>query len=237
MIETVLFDCWGTLIQAPNLMRRGASAEFLHRFLTAKGCDIDFDAFRDAYFEEARRQHEKAQVDFRELDYVQRIDSTLHAIGFQHPQRRRLAQRVWSDYLAEWPKQSTPYDETPVLLSSIRDRHSLGLVTNFPDGPTARRVFERFSFDAIFDSLVVSGEVGFRKPYRIIFEQALTELGSMPESTVMVGDTLEADIVGAKNIGMKAILIDADNSQAGGHRLPDAVVKSIGEVRDVLEKL
>ena len=237
MIETMLFDCWGTLINAPNLMRRDASAEFIHRAITANGYEIDLSTFRDAYIEMARRQQEEAQKDFRELDYVQRIDSTLHAIGFQNPQRRVLAERAWSDYLAEWPKQSALYEETEMLLSSIKGRYRLGLVTNFSDGPTARRVFENFGFDVVFDSLVVSGEVGFRKPNRIIFERALSELGSKPWSTVMVGDTLEADIVGAKKMGMKAILIDADGSQAWGAVSPDIVVKNIGEVRESLKSL
>lgn len=237
MIETVLFDCWGTLLQAPNLMRRGASTEFFYRSLTAKGCNIDFDAFRDAYMEEARRQHEEARSDFRELDYMRRIDSTLQAIGFNHPKRRLLVQGVWSEYLAEWPKQSTPYDETSTLLSSIKGKYGLGLVTNFPDDPTARRVFEKFGFDAVFDSLVVSGEVGFRKPNRVIFERALSELGSTPLQAVMVGDTFDADIAGAKAMGMKAILIDADCGQAEAHHLPDVVVRSIGEVGEALKRL
>ena len=233
----MLFDCWGTLVQAPNLMRRGASTEFFHRFLTEKGYDIDYEVFRDAYIEQARRQHEEARIDFKEFDYPRRIESTLHAVGFEHPEKRLLAQRAWSNYLDEWPKQSTPHEETPRLLSSIKDRYRLGLVTNFPDGPIARRAFDNLGLTTFFRSLVVSGEVGYRKPRRIIFERALTELEAIPESTVMVGDTLEADIVGAKNMGMKAILIDAYGSQSEGHRLPDAVVKSIGEVREVLERL
>ena len=237
MIETVLLDCWGTLIQAPDLMRRSASAEFLHRSLAANGCDTDFDAFRDAYTAEARRQYEEARADFRELDYLRRINSTLRAVGFQHPRQRLLVQKAWSDYLAEWPKQSSPYEETPMLLSSITGRYRLGLVTNFPDGPTARRAFEKFGFDAVFDSLVVSGEVGFRKPSRVIFERALSELGSTPERAVMVGDTFDADIVGAKNMGMRAILIDADGSQRANHHLPDAVVTSIGGVGEALGQL
>jgi len=237
MIETVLFDCWGTLIQAPNLMRRGVAADLLYTSLTARGCDIDFDAFRDAYMVEARRQREEAQADFREIDYMRRIDSTLRAIGFQHPRRRLLAERAWADYLAEWPKQSTPYEETPMLLSSIKGGYKLGLVTNFPDGPTARRAFENFCFFADFESLVVSGEVGFRKPNRVIFERALSELESTPEGTVMIGDTFDTDVVGAKNMDMKAILIDADGGHIENTPRPDAVVTSIGQVGGVLGRL
>ena len=234
MIETVLFDCWGTLLQAPNLMRRGASVKLFYRSLTANGCDIDLDAFRDAYIVKARRPHEEAREDFRELDYMRRIDSTLRAIGFQHPMRASLVRRAWTDYLAEWPKQSSFYEETPMLLDLIKGRYKLGLVTNFPDGPTAREVFTKFSFETVFDSLVVSGEVGFRKPNRIIFERALGELGSAAASAVMVGDTFDADIAGARAMGMRTIFIDSDGSQAENYALPDAVIRSIGEALRLL---
>ncbi len=237
MIETVLFDCWGTILQAPSLMRRGASVKRFYRSLTASGCDIDFDAFRDAYIAAARRQNEEAQVDFRELDYVERIDSALRAIGFRHPQRSLLVRRAWADYLDEWPRESSFYEGARSLLESMGERYKLGLVTNFPDGPTARRVFETLGLSALFDSLVVSAEVGFRKPNRIIFERALSELESTAGRAVMVGDTFDADVVGAKNLGMKAVLIDADGDQAENHHVPDAVVRSIGEVAEVLRRL
>jgi len=237
MIDTVLFDCWGTILQAPNLMRRGAPAEIFYGSLTGNGCDIDLDSFKDAYLEQARRQHEEAKEDFRELDYVQRIDSTLQAIGFVHPRRRLLAQKAWSDYLDEWPRQSALFDDSMPLLNSLTGKYKLGLVTNFWDGPTAREVFEKFGFEKIFECIVISGEVGFRKPNPIIFERALSRLGRSLESTVMVGDTLEADVLGPKKMGMKSILIDADGSQEENHHMADAVVKSIGEVLESLKQI
>jgi len=53
----------------------------------------------------------------------------------------------------------------------------------------------------------------------------------------MVGDTFEANVVGPKNMGMKAILIDADGGQAVDRHLPDAIVRSIREVGDALREL
>jgi len=236
VIKTVLFDCWGTLLQAPNLLRRGSSVEYFHRSLTASGCAIDLDAFREAYIAEARRQNEEARTDFRELDYMGRIMTALESMGFSHARLDDLVDRAWVDYLAEWPRQSRFFEEAPALLESIRGRYKLGLVTNFAHGPTARRVFDKLGFDAFFGSLVVSDEIGYRKPNRLLFDRALGELGSTPDSTVMVGDTFDADVVGAKNVGMKAILID-DGDPVDRRPAPDAVARSIGEVGDILEDL
>ena len=123
------------------------------------------------------------------------------------------------------------------LLNELKGRFCLGLVTNYPDGPTAREVVRKFGFESVFDSLVVSGEVGYRKPRRTIFDRALSELGVTPEAAVMVGDTFLADVVGPKEIGMKAVLIDEDGSRTDDYDLPDAVVRGISEVKEALEGL
>lgn len=237
MIDTVLFDCWGTLLHAPGLMTRGATMEYFFNSLKSNGLDIDYEAFKEKYAEIAKRQHEDAMEDQRELDYVHRLDSTLSAMGLDDHDRSDLARKVWLDYLLEWPKQSNLYAETPNLLSSLQGRYRLGLVTNFPDGPTARMVFEKFNFDSFFDSIVVSGEVGFRKPNRLLFDLALHELGSAAEFSVMVGDTFDADVLGAKGAGIKAILVDVDCDKVENYEKSDAIVKSIGEVEKILNSL
>ncbi len=237
IIETVLFDCWGTLVQAPNLMRRGASTEIFHTILETHGFDIDYSALRDAYILVTRKQNQEARSDWRELDHVERLALTLRSIGFNHPDFNEIVREVWTEYLKEWPKQSTLYDDTTLLLKALRGKYKLGLVTNYPDGPTARKVFRKFRFEEVFDSLVISGEVGYRKPSWIIFERALTELGSNPKDALMVGDTFIADVLGPKKMGMKSILIDADGSEVENHHVADVVVRSIGEVGDALKQL
>ena len=237
MIDTVLFDCWGTLLQAPSLMTRGATIEYFYKYFKSNAQDIEYEVFKEKYIEIAKKQHKDAMKDYRELDYVYRLESTLRALGFNADKRSELARKVWSGYLSEWPKQSTPYSETSGVLSSLRGRYKLGLVTNFPDGSTARQVFNKFDFSSIFDSIVVSGDVGFRKPNRLLFDVALSQLNSAPEFAVMIGDTFEADVLGARGAGIKSVLIDADDSQAENHQRSDAVVKGIGEVETILSSL
>ena len=50
----------------------------------------------------------------------------------------------------------------------------------------------------------------------------------------MIGDTLIADVVGPKEIGMKAILVDEDGSNKESHHIADAVVSNIGDVKTVI---
>ena len=159
---------------------------------------------------------------------------TLKAIGFQHEDLNEVVSRLWETYLLEWPRDSIPYEETMPLLDHLKDQYKLGLITNFVDGPTARKVLEKYRFDEIFDVIVISGEEGYRKPKRTLFDKALSGLKSQPEYSIMIGDTLIADVVGPKEIGMKAILVDENGSKKESHHFADAVVSNISEVKDVI---
>jgi HAD superfamily hydrolase (TIGR01458 family) len=72
------------------------------------------------------------------------------------------------------------------------------------------------------------------KPTRAYFEAALGELGAEPEDAVMVGDDIEADIGGAKAIGMRAVLVRTgkfrEDTLAASEHKPDAVLDSIADL-------
>ena len=234
LIETILFDCWGTLIEAPNLMKPGATTKIFPRMLALQGHPVDYEAFKEAYLLVSKRQNEIANVNWEEFDHEERLRDTLKAIGFQHENLNGVVSRLWATYLLEWPKDSVPYEETMPLLEYLMDRYKLGLVTNFVDGPTARNVIEKYGFDEIFDIIVVSGEEGYRKPKRMLFDKALSGLNSQPKHSVMIGDTLIADVIGPKELGMNAILVDEGGSQKNSHHFADAVVSNIGDVKTVI---
>jgi len=238
LIDTVLFDNWNTLVQAPGLMRGGASVEIFQRSLKQQGLAYDPDTFTDVYRPIARRQvAESEEKGWTEIDYIKRLKLTLEGLSVEEPARSSLALRAWGDYLAEWPLQTSFYPETPQLLERLRGDYKLGVVTNFMDGPIARRVFDDLGFAELFGSLVVSAELGYMKPAPILFRMALEELGSKPENAVMVGDTYEADIVGAHGVGMRGVLIDLYGASAEQVKGSDAVIKSIGELPKALETL
>jgi putative hydrolase of the HAD superfamily len=236
MIRAILFDCWGTILHAPRLMTREAAIESFHHILTEMGYDLDFQLFHEAYLKEAERQHEEARVDYRELDYVERLYRVLEAVGLRGD-KRGIAQRMWRRYLEEWPRQSLLDPEAPKLLRRLRRRYKLALVTNFPDIRTARMVFNIQGLPEFFDAIVVSAEVGYRKPSSIIFQRALEELGVDPSAAVMVGDTVEADIQGAARLGMKTILIVPERVKAKEPVVANTIISSLGDLEKNLRML
>ncbi|MCX7045727.1 MAG: HAD-IIIA family hydrolase [Candidatus Sumerlaeota bacterium] len=79
--------------------------------------------------------------------------------------------------------------------------------------------------DGLLDATVFSLDERIRKPRREIFLRALAQLNCQPAHAVMVGDTVEADIAGARAAGMKAILIRTPENQAvfsSGFKVPSS---------------
>jgi putative hydrolase of the HAD superfamily len=76
-----------------------------------------------------------------------------------------------------------------------------------------RLAFQRNKIDtmgltALFDVIVLSGEIGVHKPDRRVFDYATRQLGVANEDCVFVGDNPDGDITGAINAGMEAVWID-----------------------------
>jgi putative hydrolase of the HAD superfamily len=82
---------------------------------------------------------------------------------------------------------------------------SSGVITVLVSNSLGRATYEWCDFDELFDHVVVSGEVGVRKPSRRIFWLAAERAAVAPERCVMVDD-LEQNLVGAQRVGMQTIL-------------------------------
>jgi putative hydrolase of the HAD superfamily len=98
-------------------------------------------------------------------------------------------------------------DVLPALADLRARRLKLGLVSN-----TGRNLEEFVAHHGLdVDAAVSSGVHGKTKPHPTIFQATLERLGVEPPAAVMVGDSIEDDIDGAKAVGMRAILLDREN--------------------------
>jgi HAD superfamily hydrolase (TIGR01549 family) len=88
-------------------------------------------------------------------------------------------------------------------LARSRERIRIGLVSNYPCGKALRSSLERVGIIGHLDPVVISGEVGWVKPHASVFRAALDALGLPPEKVLFVGDRWDADMVGARDAGMR----------------------------------
>lgn len=123
------------------------------------------------------------------------------------------------------------YEESLEVLAAVRDRGlRTAVITN---GPSAlqRGKLATVGLDG-FDAVLVSGEVGHRKPRREIFELALAQLGVSAAHAVHVGDNQVADVGGARAAGMGAVWINRTGAAAASE--PHHVVTDLRELLAVL---
>ena len=82
----------------------------------------------------------------------------------------------------------------------------------------------------VFDAIVTSGDVGFRKPHPSLFETAMRDLGVVPAEALMVGDSYEHDVVPAAGLGMTTALKLGEGPPPDSWALARYVIRSLAEV-------
>lgn len=110
--------------------------------------------------------------------------------------------------LAGWGGQAefVPYPETIATLKAIKDRGVLiGVISNAP--PLSSESIAQMRLTDYVDAWTFSHELGVEKPDSRIFQVALTKLGVTADEALMVGDSLDKDVLGARAAGIDAIQI------------------------------
>ena len=99
------------------------------------------------------------------------------------------------------------YDDALPVLEWLRERGlKIGLLSNSSRDLDEFVAHHRLDVDAV----LTSHAHGKTKPHESIFRALLDRLGIAPDEAVMVGDTIEDDIDGARAVGMRAVLLDRE---------------------------
>lgn len=129
------------------------------------------------------------------------------------------------------------------LLAYLKPRFRLGIVSNttFSREMDLIRGLTMVGLNRYFDAVVTSVDVGVEKPDPQIFLEATRRLNVKPEECVMVGNRLDADILGANKLGMKTILFQWANDDRSSPLTPDEnptwIAHSTKDIREIISKL
>lgn len=125
------------------------------------------------------------------------------------------------------------YDGLREMLRSLkREGYKLGIVTNGRDFYQRNKI-SALGIHGYFTDIVTSGSVNIKKPDHAIFQIALKHLKSIGRCTVFVGDSIQADIIPAKELGMFTILKTKDASSM----LPDAICDDLMEIPNIIKSI
>jgi HAD superfamily hydrolase (TIGR01662 family) len=242
--DVILFDLGNTLLYFEGDWEQVVAEQnrVLSGCLADMGYNFDIDAFApyykkwmDAYF--AARDAQTTEIPAENLLRTA-ITEFGHAIVSEEAIRSAL-NCSFAVSEAHWKLEA---DTIPTLAALARQGYRLGLVSNANYGPNVHHLLEMNKLNAYLDTVVVSAEVGIRKPAVRIFEVALNALRVPPTSAVMVGDRLDWDVLGAHNAGLPAVWItrrvamkagSSGNDLAGPVR-PDATIERLEELPTLL---
>jgi len=235
-VEAVLFDLFNTLVllesdevfYTPCLRR-------IHEFLARNGINIPFEEFRRIYFEVRNRLNAETEKSLEEPHFNVRVSLVLQRFGYNFDVSSPIVVGATMAFTDEFMKYVHLDPDTINVLRVLHGKYKLGLVSNFAIPECAWRLLDKFGLNEFFDVVLVSGAINKRKPGSEIFERALKALGVNSSEAVFVGDMLGLDVKGAKNVGMKAVLIERRPAEEILNVKPDRVIKSLRELFLVLD--
>ena len=204
-IKAIGFDLFNTLVIAkPHIL--GEAMRRLINSLRQSGLSLDHEQFKKNYQEAALKFIGKAQKDGRETHNRFWICAALQSQGYDiFPDDARIAKAV-DTYFSDFFLYCHLISDTKEMLSTLRNVYRLGLLTNFTHGPAAREIIDTLGLGPFFDVVLISGELGYRKPHPFVFQQLIEQLGVRNDQILYVGDDPEPDITGAQKVGLQPVL-------------------------------
>lgn len=235
--KAVLFDMFDTLMMiekdhafySPALRRA-------YDFLVQNGVNVEFPVFEKAYVEARDELYAEADAKLEEPHFNIRIANALRDLGFKHGVSSEVVVGATNAFCEGFMDYVRIDEHAKAVLKKLHRRFKLGIVSNFAIPECVVKLLEKEDLAGFFDVVIVSGAVNKRKPSPEIFRKALGALGVSAEETVFVGDTVDADVEGAKKAGMKTVYIERRLQEDAEKACPTQKIKSLDELLPALEK-
>lgn len=190
-----------------------------------------FEAFYDIYMpnnNELWAKYRRHEID-RQTLIVERFRFVLRPMGIEDVATILL---INNDFLQRTATKTRLIPGSVELLDYLRPSYRMFILSN-----GFREVqFKKLTNSGLapyFERMVLSEDAGIQKPHKEIFDFALKNTNSRRTESLMIGDSWDADIVGAKNSKMDHIWLNPENIPAKDFE-PTYTVKSLAEIKEIL---
>ncbi len=239
-IRAIAFDVNGTLVRIQTEDGDEQIFRSAAHFLTYQGIDLHRDQIRDLYFQTMKEQLRASPEEYPEFDAVgiwrSIIDGRMTDFTRALPAGKL---RQMPLFLAEMARGIARqrlglYPSVREVLDVLRGRYPLAVVTD-AQSANARGELHKVGLLGYFDPVVVSGDHGYRKPDRRLFQFALDGMNVAAGNALYVGNDMYRDIHGAREAGMQTAMFDSD--QGTKDHLDCVPDYTITDFRDLLQIL
>jgi len=235
--KSILFDINGTLVDILTDEGRDDIYRTISNFMRYQGIFISADNLRKDYFARLQQQKKASGEEFPEFDAVQLwfdflTDQTVD-MGLKKPGAQKF--RYMSRFLAEMYRAASMfklqlYPGVEETLTALAKGYRLAALS---DAQSAWAVPELrvVQLENFFETIVVSGDLGYRKPDQRIFSLALKRLKLLPQEVLFVGNDMYRDVYGAQQAGLQTVYF-ATNQGRSKHKEtePDYIIYNFNEL-------
>jgi putative hydrolase of the HAD superfamily len=145
-----------------------------------------------------------------------------------------LAAELAEFFAIDRSRRHVVFAESEQVLRELKKKFRLALITNGAPDIQGTKI-DGSNLASFFETIIISGEHGFGKPDRRIFQLALERLGVEAHEAVMIGDSLNRDIAGARDAGIRTIWINRYNrTLTDSHPVPDIRLTDLRDLPGLL---
>lgn len=138
--------------------------------------------------------------------------------------------KLSEDYINYLTSYNHLFEGAHDTLHYLKDKYELHIITN-GFGEAQQKKVEKSKIKNFFKTITDSEMVGVKKPNPIIFNFALEQAKAQPEESLMIGDSIEADIYGAEGVGMEVLLFDYKQQH---HKTPIQRITHLNAIKSLL---
>ena len=241
-VHGVIFDLGSTLIdfEGDYASVIPESIATLADHLTEKGLEVQRLDFIEAFHGALSDYHARRDENHIEHTTLAILKEVLEELNGQ-----TLEDDVLHGGLTAMYAVSEAYWQPKPAMLSVLDQllsagYRLGLLSNAGDEANVQRLIDKVGIRAFFDPILISAALGIRKPDPRPFHMILKQWGFPASKVVMVGDLLEADILGAQRAGIHQIWLcegrDSESSTQLEEIQPEAIAADLTEVPVLIQR-
>jgi putative hydrolase of the HAD superfamily len=249
-LRAVCFDFVNTLAEFHNLAFKDTSRNLHHLLMEADFFQISYSQFHRSYTEVIKEHINIRKGQHKEVSNLEFIVGTLKRLGIEVDPLDPRLKAIVNAYFSPFKESLRIFPRTRETLATLKEEYQLklGVISNFTSTRAIHEFLTHLDLTHFFDAIIVSAEVGVRKPHTHIFATALEKLRVDPVESIFVGDDVECDIAGANSLGMITIQVGAPTPppidqlaertpMPSALCVPDYKIDSIYEVVEIIQSL
>lgn len=175
--------------------------EALTQTLLAQGVSLSADVFRARLLQ----YYQQRDKDFQETTYHFVLRELLKELGYPDAAETTIREALDALYAVTQDNWQLETDALTTLESLKLQNYKMGIFSNAGDDKDVQQLLTKFGVRDYFDFALTSAASFYRKPHPRAFEISLAHWSATPAEALMIGDSLDADIFGAKRAGMNAV--------------------------------